>query len=362
MASEAKRLRRALDVLTGADGPPASAGFPAPSAAPDGQLFLASLEARDAARPWTEDPNIQGLGMADRITAGRRESELALKVYVERKLPMSRVENPVPAELEIPGVDGRLATDVEEIGRVELEAATGRFRPAMPGCGLGHPEIDVGTFGCLVRKRFDPECGPESPASEEARDESLYVLSNSHVLANHGVCRVGDLVVQAGRHDGGLAPDDALCELAEWVPFEFTDTGFPNRVDAAIARVLNPEEVTSAVRLIGVPPGHTRHVQRDMEVHKCGRSSDLTWGKVRDVDYRLQMSYKRPEGGHGRVGLRDQVLCTRYTAPGDSGSAVFSSGGLVVGLHFAGSSSTSIFNRIGHVLDALDLELVTEAI
>jgi hypothetical protein len=130
MASEAKRLRRALDVLTGADGPPASAGFPAPSAAPDGQLFLASLEARDAARPWTEDPNIQGLGMADRITAGRRESELALKVYVERKLPMSRVENPVPAELEIPGVDGTLATDVEEIGRVELEAATGRFRPA----------------------------------------------------------------------------------------------------------------------------------------------------------------------------------------------------------------------------------------
>ena len=348
MPSDAKSLRRALDVLTQGDAGPVPTG-----------IRLEAFEARDAARPWTEDPNIQGLGMAERVTDGQRERELALKVYVERKLPMSRVENPVPAELEVPGVEGRVATDVEEIGRVELEAATGRFRPAMPGCGLGHPEIEVGTFGCLVRKRPDLERDPEA---EEDRDESLYVLRNSHVLANHGVCRVGDVIVQAGRHDGGGEPDDVLCELAEWVPFEFTDSGFPNLVDAAIARVLNPEEVTSAVRLIGVPPGYTKHVQRDMEVHKCGRTSDLTFGKVRDVDYRLQMSYKRPEGGHGRVGLSDQVLCTRYTAPGDSGSAVFSSGGFVVGLHFAGSSSTSIFNRIGHVLDALDLELVTEAI
>lgn len=360
MASQAKRLRRALDVLAVPGGPPRAGPGAAPGAAGDALSLesLESLEVREAARPWTEDPNIQGLGMAERVTAGRRESELALKVYVERKLPMSKVENPVPRELEVPGVDGKLATDVEEIGRVELEVATGRFRPAMPGCGLGHTEIEVGTFGCLVKKRPDPEIDPEA---DEERDESLYVLSNSHVLANHGVCRVGDLVLQGGRYDGGREPDDVLCELAEWVPFEFTDSGFPNLVDAAIARVLNPDEVSSAVRMIGVPPGYTKHVQRDMEVHKCGRTSDLTYGRVRDIDYRLQMSYKKPGGGTGRVGLSDQVLCTRYTAPGDSGSAVFSSGGFVVGLHFAGSSSTSVFNRIGHVLDALGVELVTES-
>lgn len=344
MASDAKSLRRALDVLTEGDAAPGPQG-----------IRLEAFEARERARPWTEDANIQGLGMGERITDGRREKELALKVYVEKKLPKSQVENLVPAEVEVPGVDGKVATDVVEIGRVELEACTGRYRPAMPGCGLGHPEIKVGTFGCLVRKRFDPEVDDEP-------DESLYVLGNSHVLANHGVCEVGDVILQSGRYDGGLEPGDVLCELAEWVPFEFTDTGYPNLVDAAIARVKNPEEVTAAVRLIGVPPGHTTHVQRDMTVHKCGRTTDLTYGKVTDVDYRLQMSYKRPGGGLGRVGLTDQVLCTRYTAPGDSGSVVFSSGGLVVGLHFAGSSSTSIFNRIGNVLDALGIELVTEEV
>ena len=44
---------------------------------------------------------------------------------------------------------------------------------------------------------------------------------------------------------------------------------------------------------------------------------------------------------------------------GDSGSAVFNMAKQVVGLHFAGSPSSSIFNRIEHVLTALDIEVVT---
>jgi len=38
--------------------------------------------------------------------------------------------------------------------------------------------------------------------------------------------------------------------------------------------------------------------------------------------------------------MRDQVLCTRYTAGGDSGAAVFNSNNQIVGLHFAGTPST----------------------
>ena len=94
-----------------------------------------------------------------------------------------------------------------------------------------------------------------------------------------------------------------------------------------------------------------------MRVQKVGRTTDYTTGVVLDVHYRLALRYKKPGGGTGRVGLRDQVLCTRYTAGGDSGSAVLNSRKRVVGLHFAGSPSTSIFNRIGHVFDLLDLEL-----
>ena len=73
------------------------------------------------------------------------------------------------------------------------------------------------------------------------------------------------------------------------------------------------------------------------------------------IDFFLE--YKRPGGGKGRVGFRDQVLCTRYTASGDSGSVVLNDRERIVGLHFAGSPSTSIFNRINHVFQLLDIEL-----
>ncbi len=99
-----------------------------------------------------------------------------------------------------------------------------------------------------------------------------------------------------------------------------------------------------------------------MQVQKTGRTTDYTVGVIQDIDYRLPLDYKRPGGGTGRVGLRDQVLCTRYTDAGDSGSAVLNMQGKVVGLHFAGSPSTSIFNRIQDVLDALKIEVVTEAL
>lgn len=298
---------------------------------------------------WTKAENIQGFGIAERITKGKKLSDLALKVYVERKLPKAKVESPVPEKVKLPGVDEPVYTDVEEIGKVALEANTARHRPAMPGCGLGHFDVTVGTFGCLVRKKGQPG--------------KLYVLSNSHVLANEGLGQAGDIILQAGAFDGGLKPDDVIGELAEFVPFEFTDDGFPNLVDAAIAAVKKPAEVTSVVSLIGVPKGISTVVRRGMKVRKCGRTTDLTMGEIKDVDYRLPVNYKKSaDGTTGRAGMRDQVLCTRFTAGGDSGSAVFNMDGKIVGLHFAGTPSTSIFNRIGNVLDALDLEIVTEEI
>lgn len=339
MATKKQRsnLKQALEILTEGEAAPVAQA-----------LRLEAVEVHEKARSWTSDENIQGLGIAQRITQGQKLDELALKVYVEHKLPKSKVENLVPSKVELPGTSQSVETDVEEIGKVELEVNTARHRPAMPGCGLAHFDVSVGTFGCLVRKRDDPD--------------TLYVLSNSHVLANQGICQAGDFVLQAGKSDGGVQPGDVLCELAEWIPFQFTEEGFPNLVDAAIAKVRNSAEITAAVAMIGVPKGISTVVRRGMMVKKCGRTTDLTFGEIKDVDYRLPMSYKVQEGGFGRVGLRDQVLCTRFTAGGDSGSAVFNMDNKIVGLHFAGSSSTSIFNKIGNVLEMLGIEVVTEVI
>jgi len=41
----------------------------------------------------------------------------------------------------------------------------------------------------------------------------LYILSNSHVLADEGTGAVGDRVIQPGKYDGGAAPGDVIAEL-----------------------------------------------------------------------------------------------------------------------------------------------------
>jgi Trypsin len=336
MANETQLLL-ALDILT------EGSGAEVPEA-----MRPEAMKVHKTARPWTAGKGIQGLGIAEKITDGVRLRELVLKVYVDRKKPRARVKNLVPRRLNLPGLPAEVPTDVEEIGVVKVEPNTTRVRPAIPGFSVGHVKITAGTFGCLVRKQGDPK--------------TLYVLSNSHVLADEGTGAKGDLILQPGKLDGGTVAKDVLAELSEWVAFQFSTAGYPNLVDTAIARVKSAKSVTSAIRLIGVPKGVSRTVQRDMQVQKTGRTTDYTVGIIKDINYRTALTYKKPGGGSGRVGFRDQVLCTRYTAGGDSGSAVLNMQREVVGLHFAGSDSSSIFNRIGHVLDALNIDIVTSKI
>ncbi len=309
------------------------------------ESFLSATDKlKKNARPWTQGRGIQGLGIGEKESDGKLTRKIALRVYVDKKRAMSKVSNPVPKRVRIPDV-GDCTTDVVEIGKVEAELFTSRVRPAMPGCGVGHPKVTVGTFGCLVKKNTD-------------KKGRLYILSNSHVLANQGVASVGDDILQPGRADGGKQPKDVIATLDDWVPFVFSGTGFPNLVDAAIAKVRRKNSVIKTIRILGIQPaGVSKTLRRGMDVKKVGRTTDFTTGVIRDINYRLALTYKRPGGGSGRAGLRDQVLCTRYTAGGDSGSAVLNNRDRIVGLHFAGSPSTSIFNRISHVFQALDIDL-----
>lgn len=356
MANE-KLLLQALDVLTeGKLSFPARAykraakklARTAAKKVEPADLQVEILRTRKSARSWTEGAGIQGVGIGKKVTDGQQLDELVLKVYVEKKKPKAKVKNLVPKQINIPGIPEAISTDVEEIGVVAIEPNTTRVRPAIPGFSVGHVKITAGTIGCLVRKRGD--------------DKTLYILSNSHVLANEGLAAVGDKILQPGKHDGGKISADVIAELAEladWVPFQFTTAGYPNLVDAAIAKVKLANHVTLAIRLIGVPQGISRTVQRGTQVQKTGRTTDYTLGIIKDVNYRTALNYMKPGGGKGRVGFRDQVLCTRFTAGGDSGSAVLNMKKELVGLHFAGSDSSSIFNRIGHVLDALLIDVVT---
>jgi hypothetical protein len=167
--------------------------------------------------------------------------------------------------------------------------------------------------------------------------QHAYLLSTCHTFALSGMANVGDAIIQPSIVDGGNPPGDQVAELAAWAVPQFSPASFPNRADAAIARVTHPQAILPDIHLIDAPQG-VAGVRLGTVVHKTGRTTGYTLGMVIDTDFKYQVDWPNPAGGFSRVGFSDQVRCTRYSAEGDSGSAVLNRRqNRVVGLHVGGS-------------------------
>ena len=285
--------------------------------------------------------NVVAVGVSEKITKKKSTGKLALTFYVERKVPRSKLR----ADMFIPPTmpealtgEEAVPTDVVVLGKLRPEVNFKR-NPIEPGNSIGHVAIGAGTLGAVVRK-----------------GKVIHLLSNSHVLALSGTAKKGDDIIYPGALDGGGMPADLVATLSGFVKFQ-VGGDFVNRVDCAIAKPTPARlpNVVSEIRGLGVPKG-TIKPKRGMKIVKVGRTTGKTTGEIRDVNFRFTLDY--PEVGP--VGFLDQVLCTRYTKPGDSGSLVVDrETGKAVGLHFAGASGGSVFNPIEDVLSALGVTLVT---
>ena len=301
--------------------------------------------AAERVREAFASPNVVGVGIAEKVSAGRRTGALALTFYVEKKVDVESLSaaEALPPAFPLPsGAPEGILVDVVEIGRLRLEAPRIRRHPVQPSYSIGHVNVTAGTLGAVV-----------TPG------KTYRLLSNSHVLADSGQAAIGDQIVYPGPLDGGVVPADVVGTLAKFHPFQVGGE-FVNTVDCAVAKVATERlaEVRSHIPGLGVPAGVVR-AQRGMRVTKVGRTTGRTSGEVRDVHFRFVLDYP----GVGPVGYRDQVLCTRYTDGGDSGSLVLERGtNLAVGLHFAGADGGSVFNPIQDVLRLLRVGLVTEEI
>ncbi|HEY5838250.1 MAG TPA: hypothetical protein VIT19_04380 [Pyrinomonadaceae bacterium] len=288
--------------------------------------------------------NCVAMGISEKVSEGKRSGTLAITFYVERKLPKGKLspEHRIPAEVpEALSRGESILTDVKEIGRLRPEL-NARRKPFQPGNSIGHVDAGAGTLGAVV-----------------TRDGEFYILSNSHVLALSGLARRGDAIVYPGSIDGG-ASEDLVAKLARFKKFKL-GSAFVNRVDCAIAKP-TPErlgDLMAEIKGLGLP-GRTTKPVRGMKVTKVGRTTGKTTGKIEDVHFRFTLDY---EGDVGVVGFIDQVLCTRYTDEGDSGSLVVEKAtGRAVGLHFAGAEGGSVFSPIDEVLKTLGVKLVTKAL
>ena len=274
--------------------------------------------------------NIVGVGPGFIVSAGEPTRDIGLVILVEKKVPKEKLlaKDIIPEEIK-----GK-KTDVIEVGRIEALPYKGRYRPAFPGCSIGHYRITAGTFGCMV---------------QDKRTHEFKILSNNHVLANINAARKGDPILQPGRYDGGRYPRDMIARLENFVPLSASTF---NLVDAAVAKPINLRYVIPAIPRLGIPRG-TAQARLGSWVYKVGRTTQFTLGRVIATNYITRV-------GYGRITLlfKNQIVTTRMGAPGDSGSLLVDPGRRAVGLLFAGSSKITLHNHITNVLMGLGVEIV----
>lgn len=316
--------------------------------------------------------NVVAVGIGRKKVKGVDTGERSIVVSVTRKLPLAALE----AKDWIPDSMSGIKTDVIETGEIKaLAARTDRWRPAPGGVSIGHEWITAGTLGCLVRKSDYPE-------------EGDFILSNNHVLADSNSAPLNSAILQPGKHDGGSMIDriatlekfveihwlgaDGDCKIGNAVAYILnalaallkssirlkarSEQQLTNLVDAAIARPLSPDLVDPSIYEIGLIAGVNLSPDLGLSVLKSGRTTGITTGQISQIQVMTQVQY-----GDGKIALfEDQIMIEKkgFSAGGDSGSAILDENRNLVGLLFAGSDTATIFNKISHVFDLLDVTLL----
>src|SRR5205085_831185 len=95
--------------------------------------------------------------------------------------------------------------------------------------------------------------------------------------------------------------------------------GTANEVDCAIARLSSNSVATNSVLFIGSPTGKTR-AAIDMVVHKFGRTTGFTVGRVTSIETDVSVQYEA-----GLMSFENQIIIVGlaagpFSASGDSGS------------------------------------------
>jgi hypothetical protein len=235
-------------------------------------------------------------------------------------------------------------------GAIRGHSQTFMLRPAAPGSSVSNCGTASGTFGFLARGRSGP------------RQNQLFVVSNTHVLAAVAVPPTIKGVSQPGSTDGGFCPAQQVATLEQFVPIR---PGAQNRIDAAAAiapaTLVRPELLfmqggTPSFVRIGSQPGVPAV---GMLVGKSGRQTGVTMGRIASTSSSVIATF-----GSLTALFVDQILVIGtngvFSDFGDSGSLVWTWDATrsPIGLLFGGSSMVSFVNHIGDVLDALDVNMV----
>lgn len=276
------------------------------------------------------------------VPKGKGQAHLAIRVQRRALMPdAERIAEKARGEAEI-----------RYIGRVQKRQIPwhqSRQRPLAIGVSVGHHAITAGTLGCFVRG---------------ARGKAPRILSNNHVLANENRAKRGDAILQPGTYDGGRRPKDVVAALEKFIRLK---AGQPNLADCAIAAVaegiaVEPREIRGLGRLAGLGP----NIDEGIAVHKLGRTTGLTQGRVTAIE--LDDVVVAFDQGNFSFDNQVEIEGTGdlpFSDGGDSGSLIVDDGRRALGLLFAGGDQggsngrgLTYANPIRTVLELLGVDLL----
>lgn len=223
---------------------------------------------------------ILGLGFGYKESAGFVTPEKCVKVYVDRKVSKERLaKNAI-----IPPKIGNYRTDVQVI-------AQPRFQAGLP-CGNGMTPGSSGmwgTIGCLC-----------------VRDNKALILTNNHVAAL-GDGRGNEIPLETKVFGG--PNQDSIGILYDYLPLRSA-----NEADCALVWTDLGDRVASRHRAYEMDPNPSFGNAVMKDGFRTGFTSGRYIGGISEV--------RVDNGRGGQIVQRDQMVFSKMSAPGDSGSLI----------------------------------------
>ena len=275
-------------------------------------------------------PDVTAVGVGFRTRKGLLVNELAVKIYVEKKRPASKLGDQL---IHFPN----MPTDIEEMKKPRPD---GPFTPNPPD----------------HRKRYDPLVGgiEIGPAGDQAvgtlggivfdrNTKAPMFLTNWHVAAGTGNNPIGRLMCQPGNNAVNGIGTVTRAFLGQ-TPFGW--------VDAAVAPLNGSRRFSQGMLKIPRqlrPPGIAK-AKLQMRLYKSGRTTSVTLAPVESLVVTVTVRYPV-----GDVTFRNQIMISPFPAPaptgevsdsGDSGSLWIQGGtNHAIGLNFAGEGQNDPVDR-----------------
>ena len=232
--------------------------------------------------------------------------------------------------------------------------------PGLADGGANHRvrNLHLGVSGGNVNDRSNSFCCSGTLGALITDGNNQYILSNNHVLARGGAAVPGEDVSQPGMID-------VNCNIATVVA-DFTGAAplGSSNVDAAVAQLRSGQMDSSGfIEDIGVPGNTITNPSVGLAVAKSGRTTGFTTGTISSINTSVNVGYQQGcgKGKKFTVSFTGQIVISSstFSAGGDSGSLIVTNNAShnPVGLLFAGSSTTTIANPIGQVLQRLGAAL-----